>query len=171
MGCDKCPNRDFEPVSDVVVGRHLRGTGAKGKPFVMGVYPLSNDDTVRFAAIDFDKSSWRADVHSVVQVLRELDLPVACERSRSGNGAHLWFFFDEPVAAGYVRDVLSVEILFGVAARFKGEAYGVAEPGLFRETPLDAAGRGRDRTQRAVVAVCAKARTANGRRQRGDCEF
>lgn len=107
MGCDKCPNRDFESVSDVVVGRHLRGTDAKGKNFVMGVYPLSKDDTVRFAAIDFDKASWRADVHSVVQVLRELDLPVACERSRSGNGAHLWFFFDEPVAAGYVRDVLS----------------------------------------------------------------
>ena len=38
-GCDKCPNRDFEPVSDVVVGRHLRGTDAKGKTFVMGVYP------------------------------------------------------------------------------------------------------------------------------------
>ncbi len=53
-----------------------------------GTIPLLDNDTVCFAAIDFDKASWRADVSSVVQILRELGLPVAVERSRSGNGAH-----------------------------------------------------------------------------------
>ena len=106
-GCAECPVRQFEPISDRVIANHLRGSDEKGKPFTMGVYPLLADDTVRFAAIDFDKASWRADVHSVIETLRDVGLPVACERSRSGNGAHLWFFFEEPEAAGYVRDVLS----------------------------------------------------------------
>lgn len=105
--CAECPVRQFEPISDQMIANHLRGKDEKGEPFVMGVYPLLADDTVKFAAIDFDKASWRADVHSVIEVLRELELPVACERSRSGNGAHLWFFFEEPLAARYVRDVLS----------------------------------------------------------------
>lgn len=105
--CAECPVRRFEPITDRVIANHLRGADEKGAPFVMGVYPLLTDDTVKFAAIDFDKASWRADIHSVIAVLRELDLPIACERSRSGNGAHLWFFFSEPIAAGYVRDVLS----------------------------------------------------------------
>ena len=107
VSCAECPVRQFEPISDRVVANHLRGSDEKGKSFTMGVYPLLADDTVRFAAIDFDKASWRADVYSVVETLRDVGLPVACERSRSGNGAHLWFFFEEPEAAAYVRDVLS----------------------------------------------------------------
>ena len=65
VSCAECPVRQFEPISDRVIANHLRGSGEKGKPFTMGVYPLLADDTVRFAAIDFDKASWRADVHSV----------------------------------------------------------------------------------------------------------
>ena len=107
VSCAECPARQFEPITDRIVANHLRGSDGKGKPFTMGVYPLLSGDTVRFAAIDFDKASWRADVHSVVETLRDVGLPVACERSRSGNGAHLWFFFEEPEPAGYVRDVLS----------------------------------------------------------------
>ncbi len=107
VGCDKCPNRAFVHIDDNIIAKHLRGIDEKGRPFTMGVYPLLENDTVRFAAIDFDKESWRADVSSVVQVLHSLELPVAVERSRSGNGAHIWFFFSEPLPAAYVRDVLS----------------------------------------------------------------
>jgi superfamily II DNA or RNA helicase len=32
-----------------------------------------------------------------------LNIPVAIERSRSGNGAHVWFFFEEPVLAVSAR--------------------------------------------------------------------
>lgn len=108
--CATCAARDFMPISDKVFEWHLRGVDDEGKPFTMGVYPMLEDDTVRFAAMDFDKSSWRGDVSSTIQVLKELCLPVACERSRSGNGAHLWFFFDEPISAEIVRDVLSFVI-------------------------------------------------------------
>lgn len=107
VSCSTCEHRRFLPVTDQVVDMHLRGQDPRGKPFVMGCYPLLTDDTVKFAAIDFDKLSWRADTASVIDVLRELELPVARERSRSGNGAHLWFFFEQPVSARTVRDVLS----------------------------------------------------------------
>lgn len=107
VSCSTCEHRRFLPVTDQVVEMHLRGQDLRGKPFVVGCYPLLTDDTVKFAAIDFDKLSWRADTASVIDVLRELELPVARERSRSGRGAHLWFFFEQPVSARTVRDVLS----------------------------------------------------------------
>lgn len=59
VSCAECPARQFEPISDRIVANHLRGSDGKGKSFTMGVYPLLSDDTVRFAAIDFDKASWR----------------------------------------------------------------------------------------------------------------
>ena len=77
------------------------------RDFAIGVYPLLADDTVCFAAIDFDKASWRSDSHSVCETLKSLGLPIARERSRSGNGAHLWFFFEAPQPARFVRDVLT----------------------------------------------------------------
>ena len=105
--CAMCPNRRFSPMEDAAVEAHLRGIGIDGKPFVMGVYPLLTDDTCRFAAIDFDKKSWRADSASVMEVVKSLGWPVARERSRSGNGAHLWFFFDAPQPARFVREALT----------------------------------------------------------------
>ena len=43
------------------------------------------------------------DVRAFVQTSRRLGLPLAVERSRSGNGAHVWFFFATPVAAATAR--------------------------------------------------------------------
>ena len=76
VACAVCPNRRLEPLEDEVVRMHLRGVDGKGRDFTLAVYPLLADDTVRFAAIDFDKASWRADVASVCGILRELGLPV-----------------------------------------------------------------------------------------------
>ncbi len=71
VACAVCPNRRLEPLDDDVVRRHLRGVDAKGRDFTLGSYPLLADDTVRFAAIDFDKASWRADSASVCDVSSE----------------------------------------------------------------------------------------------------
>ncbi|MBI4203719.1 MAG: DEAD/DEAH box helicase family protein [Betaproteobacteria bacterium] len=54
-------------------------------------------------AADFDKTSWADDVAAFVETSRMADLPAAVERSRSGNGAHVWFFFSAPVAAAAAR--------------------------------------------------------------------
>ena len=107
VACAVCPNRKLLPLDDDTVRMHLSGADSKGHDFTIGCYPLLADDTVRFAAIDLDRASWRSDSSSICDVLRELGLPVARERSRSGNGAHLWFFFDEPQPARFVREVLT----------------------------------------------------------------
>ena len=107
VACAVCPNRRLVPLDDETVRKHLRGIDEKKRDFTLGVYPLLADDTVRFAAIDLDKASWRSDSASICEVVARLGLPVARERSRSGNGAHIWFFFAEPIPARHVRDVLT----------------------------------------------------------------
>lgn len=95
--CGDCANQAFLPVDDAAILAHLRGQ------HVMGVYPMLADETCWFLAIDFDKHSYLDDVRAVVQTCRRLDVPFAVERSRSGNGAHVWFFFSAPVVASTAR--------------------------------------------------------------------
>jgi hypothetical protein len=95
--CGECPNHAFLPVEDQVILDHLQGR------HVVGVYPLLTDETCWFRAADFDKTSWADDVAAFVETCRLAGLPAAVERSRSGNGAHVWFFFSAPVAASTAR--------------------------------------------------------------------
>ncbi len=105
--CGDCPARQYVPVSDEVVRWHLRGKDAGMKPFVMGCYPMVEDETVRFAVMDFDEAAWRRDALLVARKARSLNLPVAVEISRSGRGAHVWLFSQEAVAAKRIRAVLT----------------------------------------------------------------
>ncbi len=105
--CAECPHRRFLPMTDEVIRWHLSGADAEGKPFVAGIYPLLADDSCWFVAIDFDKSGWREDASACLETCRHLDLPAALERSRSGNGAHLWLFFEEPLPASLARRLAS----------------------------------------------------------------
>ena len=91
--CGECPNQAFLPLEDKVILDHLQGR------HVVGVYPLLTDETCWFLAADFDKTSWTDDVAAFAETCRVNGLPAAVERSRSGNGAHVWFFFSAPVAA------------------------------------------------------------------------
>ena len=95
--CGACPNQAFVPITDEAVEGHLRGR------HTLGVYPMLADDTCRFLAADFDKETWRRDAGAYLAACRAKGLPAALERSRSGNGAHVWFFFEEPVAASLAR--------------------------------------------------------------------
>jgi superfamily II DNA or RNA helicase len=95
--CGDCTNQAFRRVDDVAVLGHLRGK------HVMGVYPMLPDEACWLLAVDFDKSTWKEDVRAFTETARKLGLPALVERSRSGNGAHVWFFFSEPVAAATAR--------------------------------------------------------------------
>jgi superfamily II DNA or RNA helicase/very-short-patch-repair endonuclease len=101
--CAECPNRRFLPVTDDVIRWHLSGCDAEGQPFVAGIYPLLQDETCFFLAVDFDKADWREDAAAVFETCRHLNIPVALERSRSGRGAHAWFFFEEAIPAALAR--------------------------------------------------------------------
>ncbi len=95
--CSECPNQAFLPLGDKVVLDHLQGRHS------IGVYPMLKDETCWFLAADFDKESWLDDVAAFVETCQGLGVPTAIERSRSGNGAHVWFFFESPVPAVIAR--------------------------------------------------------------------
>ena len=102
--CGECPNQAFIPVGDDMLRSHLTGkaTGSTAD-FTGGVYPMLPDETVWFLAADFDKKTWMQDVAAFRDTARAKGVPVAIERSRSGNGAHAWIFFSEPVMAAEAR--------------------------------------------------------------------
>jgi len=101
--CPVCPHRRFLPVTDEVIRRHLSGQDAAGHDFVMGVYPMLQDETCFFLAADFDKTHWQEDAAAILETCRRMDLAAALERSRSGNGGHVWMFFDEAIPAALAR--------------------------------------------------------------------
>ncbi len=103
--CAKCPSRRFLPVTDEPFRQHLTGRDAQGRAFVMGLYPMLLDESCYFLAADFDKESWSEDVEAVAETCRQLSIPAATERSRSGNGAHVWVFFEDAVPARLARDL------------------------------------------------------------------
>lgn len=91
--------RMLQPLSDDAIRRHLTGK------LTIGVYPLLPDETCWFTAVDFDKKSWIADAAAFAVTCRRFQVPFAVERSRSGNGAHIWIFFDRPVLAANARQL------------------------------------------------------------------
>ena len=102
--CGECPNQAFVPFGDDVLRSHLTGKAAGNSvDFTAAVYPMLPDETCWFLAADFDKKSWKQDVAAFRDTARAKRVPVAIERSRSGNGAHAWIFFREPVAASDAR--------------------------------------------------------------------
>lgn len=101
--CGDCPHRAFLPVTDEVIHWHLSGKDKSGRDFVAGIYPMLADETCYFLAMDFDKESWHDDVLAVMETSRRFDMPAALERSRSGNGGHVWLFFAEPIPATLAR--------------------------------------------------------------------
>lgn len=85
------------PLTDEAIHAHLVGQQT------LGVYPLLLDETCWLLAVDFDKKTWKDDAAAFRATCYELNVPAAIERSRSGNGAHVWIFFERPVPAGVAR--------------------------------------------------------------------
>ncbi len=69
----------------------------------MGVYAMMQDETCFFLAVDFDREDWQRDAAAFLETCRRLDVPAVLERSRSGNGGHVWFFFVDAIPAGLAR--------------------------------------------------------------------
>lgn len=77
----------------------------KGVKFI-GVYPLLTDNTSWFIVADFDKKDWKEQSVKAIAVCKENGIPAYLERSRSGNGGHVWIFFEQPYPAIKSRKVL-----------------------------------------------------------------
>jgi hypothetical protein len=94
--CSECPHQRFLRITDEIIRWHLCGHDDKGREFVMGVYPMLRDETCFFLAADFDKATWQQDAGAFLETCQQMNVPAALERSRSGNGGHVWFFFMKP---------------------------------------------------------------------------
>lgn len=102
--CGECPNQAFVPIGDNIFNSHLTGKASgNATDFTVGIYPMLPDETCWFLAADFDEKAWMQDVAVFRDTARAKGVPVAIERSRSGNGAHAWIFFAEPAPAADAR--------------------------------------------------------------------
>jgi len=89
--------RKLLPLTDAMIENHLLGRET------VGVYPLLPDETCWFLAADFDKKTWEYDSLAFLEICREMNVPAALERSRSGKGGHIWIFFERPLPAMTAR--------------------------------------------------------------------
>ncbi len=109
--CAECPNRMLLPLTEEVLQDHLTGRRT------VGVYPLLLDETCHFLALDFDKAEWRRDVSAFCGVCAQFEVPAYAETSRSGEGAHVWIFFEEAIPAAQARRLGSALLTHTTALR------------------------------------------------------
>jgi len=95
--CFDCRHQSYDALDEKIIEAHLRGN------IVAGLYPLRQDEMCHLLAIDFNDEGWQRDCATLREVCVAFGVPVALERSRSGNGAHAWFFFEDPIPASLAR--------------------------------------------------------------------
>ncbi|MCK5170850.1 MAG: DEAD/DEAH box helicase [Bacteroidales bacterium] len=88
------------PFGDSAIEMHLSGKEA------CGIYPLLEDNTTFFIAADFDKENWKETILKLYKTCSKNKIPAYIERSRSGNGGHLWVFFEKAFPAEQSRKIM-----------------------------------------------------------------
>lgn len=117
MYCEDCEHTSWTKLKPEIIVLHLVGDRKEGTD-VIGVYPLFSDGTCRFLVFDFDNhekgaekkdfankdDSWHDEVDALRMICRQNGIEALVERSRSGRGAHVWIFFQKPIAAATARN-------------------------------------------------------------------
>lgn len=101
--CTGCGNRIFPKLSDAAIVAHFKGNDDRLRD-VIGQYVLDSDSNTKVLVIDFDEADWKEAANAIRLVAKSHGIDAAVERSRSGNGAHVWFFFLELISAKTARD-------------------------------------------------------------------
>jgi len=111
--CSACLNRELSPLTDDVIKKHLAGMCS------IGIYPMLPDETCYFLAVDFDGEGWIDNISAFKGTCSQKNIPVAIERSKSGNGAHAWIFFEEKIPAALARRLGSFLITETMSKRYQ----------------------------------------------------
>lgn len=104
--CSACPNRKLLPLTDGDLFAHLAGKDKYGRD-VVGVYPMLTDETCAFCCVDFDDEGYKTAALAFQSACMKNGVPAYVERSRSGEGAHVWIFFETPIPAKTARQLVS----------------------------------------------------------------
>lgn len=121
VSCMECSLKSWKHVDAKTIIKHLKGE------ITIGVYPMLPNGTCRFLVFDFDNhtegsaqtdfantdNKWQQEVEALREICALNQIDALVERSRSGRGAHVWIFFEQPIAAKKARD-------FGKALLQKG---------------------------------------------------
>lgn len=124
--CGDCKNQNYKPLNGENIMNHLNGDREDCSD-VIGLYPMFPDETCNFLVFDFDNhdektngddfantdDDWMDEVNAMRAICKNNDIQALVERSRSGKGAHIWLFFEEPIQALVARK-------FGSALLTKG---------------------------------------------------
>ncbi len=116
VSCSNCPSKQYKRLTHGDVYRHFQGKDPDGND-VLGVYPLLPNGTCWFLVFDFDNhdaganktdfantdDEWIGEVDAFREICEINGMDPLIERSRSGKGAHIWFFFEEPIDAHIAR--------------------------------------------------------------------
>ncbi|MFH1187696.1 MAG: DEAD/DEAH box helicase family protein [bacterium] len=102
--CKDCKSQNYAHLDDHYIEQHLRGNKT------YGIYPLLDSNTSYFIVADFDSKNWQKDAIKFYQQCQKYNLSANIERSRSGNGGHVWLFFDDQYSASKSRNI-AVHIL------------------------------------------------------------
>lgn len=99
--CKNCPNQVFKKLTKEVIIQHIKGE------ITIGIYPMLDDDTCYFLAVDFDDEDFKESVNLFIDECALYNLDCLVEISRSGNGAYVWFFFEDKYPAIKIRKIIS----------------------------------------------------------------
>ena len=89
---------EHKPLTKQLWENHLNGVGNR-----LGVFPLKDDGTCKWGAIDIDVNNY--DYENLLKKIRELKLPLIMFRSKSGR-AHVYMFMKEFSSAEEVQLVM-----------------------------------------------------------------
>ncbi len=114
--CRDCELRAYKPITLSLIKAHMIGADPNGND-VVAIYPMHENNLCQLLVFDFDNhakgaeqedyanvdDSWKEEINALRRICKNLDVDAVVERSRSGNGAHLWIFFKEMVPARLAR--------------------------------------------------------------------